>query len=171
MLNKTVKENIFTMPSEMCNGVPITYTFNCVPARVGGKIGVLLASKVINSLVASGSAIYTGNNTFLLDEILDDDTYEKLEQLIFSPQAQLHANGEPIRDPDIFFQGKLMEMYMLMGYALRCNCEDFFTIIGGSLQKNEVFSKMLNDIKEGKLPEQIQNLLGNFSQPEEENPT
>jgi len=170
MLNRKVKENTFIMPQEMCNGTPIVYTFNCVPARIGGKIGMSLASKIINSLVATGSAFYTGGNSFNLDEILDEDSYSKLEELIFSPQAQLQANGEPIRDPDIFFQGKLMEMYMLMGYALRCNCEDFFTIIGGSLQKNETFSKMLEDIKAGKLPEQMENLLGNFLPAQEEPP-
>ena len=167
MNRDTVKKNSYTFTKELPSGKieTTTYTFNCLPAKEAGKIGAALTGKVLNGLSGAAAGYTAGNCDFSLDKIFDEDTVDKLYQLIFNVEAQLHADGKFIIDPDIFFQGRLMEMYQLIGYALRCNCEDFFTTIGGWFKKNKNFSEMLKSLKEKglELPQEVLSLLQNSS--------
>jgi len=168
----TPKKNTKTLKRILPNGQEeeTTYTFDCINARQAGRIGARLAGKVVNGIAAFGLA-YSGDNGEVgsnIDELFDDETIDKLYELIFDPKAKLHANGSFIQDPDVFFQGRLMEMYTLMGYALRCNCEDFFTTVSGYLNKNPHLSEMLNNLK--KSPETvIQQMANHFQTSSEEN--
>lgn len=154
----TIKKNTISIPRQLPNGQQeiTNYTFNCINAKRAGIIGYKLAGKVINVL---------GNMNFgvlSLQEVFGEDSVEHLYELIFSQECQLSANGQFIQDPDVFFQGRIMEMYMLLGHALRFNCEDFFTIIGGWLKKNNNSSEILKAMKENgvELPPSLLNLFG-----------
>lgn len=150
-----------------------TYTFNIYPgipsaliaarliARITGALGTVTAGTMAKELANAGVSI---------ERIFNDDTFSDLKRFIIDePNEQvvnLHCNGKKVIDPDEHFKAKPLELFILMGGALRENCQDFFTIIGGLVKQKVDISGTLKSLEEKGiiLPPELVNPLMSFFQ-------
>lgn len=139
------------------------YQYNILPARKGGRISSALFSKAAGLISVFGLTKNIDNLHSCIEKFLDNETMDSLYELVFADECKLSCDGKLVVDPDIHFQGKYLEMMKLIFHAVRSNCDDFFTLVGGLLKQNTNLSEILKNLQESKeTPEQIKNLLQNF---------
>lgn len=150
-----------------------TYTFNLYPGIASALISARLIARITGALGTVGAGMVSrelANAGISIERILNDDTFNDLKKFIIDePNEQvvnLHCNGAKIIDADEHFKAKPLELFILMGAALRENCQDFFTIIGGLLKQKVDFSGTLKSLEERgiMLPPELLNPLMNFLQ-------
>ena len=152
-----------------------TYTFNIYPGIKSALISARLIARISGALGTVGASIASrelANAGLSIERIFNDDTFNDLKRFIIDePNEQvvnLLCNGKRIVDADEHFKAKPLELFILMGGALKENCQDFFTIIGGLLKQKIDFSGTLKSLEEKgvMLPPELLNLLTNFLQTE-----
>lgn len=137
----------------------ITYSFYLLKGRRAG----IIAGKLIGKFAAGLSNFYKDSNVSItsIENMFDEDILEYLYELIFSEECKLKADGEFIQDPDEYFGGRVAEMYMVIGQALRYNCQDFFPTALGLLKKNKHCLEILLNLREKEVVSQeVLNHLG-----------